>query len=152
MKGCIWHLAKCQITLSYPRGRYVYDLLRQNGNICNKNSSSPWIYKGVGATVICQSGRSTLSYPRGRYVYDHLRHNGNISSPWIWKSVSATLPSVRYTLSYPRGRFISLRKLTLSSLSPTIVDLIRFISRLNHCYLKRNRCLNIKICKGLVSN
>ena len=31
----------------------------------------------------------------------------NVSSPWIWKGVSATLKSGRYTLSYPRGRYVS---------------------------------------------
>ena len=30
----------------------------------------------------------------------------HISSPWIWKGVSATLWSGRYTLSYPRRRII----------------------------------------------
>ena len=30
----------------------------------------------------------------------------NISSPWIWKGVSATLSSGRYTLSYPRWRYV----------------------------------------------
>ena len=29
--------------------------------------------------------------------------------------------------------------------------LIRFIRRLNHCYWERNNCLNIKICKLIVS-
>ena len=32
--------------------------------------------------------------------------NNNISSPWIWKGVSATLQSGRYTLSYPTRRYI----------------------------------------------
>ena len=33
-------------------------------------------------------------------------YNVYISTPWIRKGVSATLPSGRYTLSYPRGRYV----------------------------------------------
>ena len=38
--------------------------------------------------------------------YNHV-NNSHISSLWIWKGVSATLPSGRYTLSYPRRRCMS---------------------------------------------
>ena len=39
-----------------------------------------------------------------------------ISSPWIWKGVSATWKSGRYTLSYPRGRFyiMTIEELSIS--------------------------------------
>ena len=50
------------------------------------------------------------------------------------------------------GLFVRLRlyvtvRLTLSPLIITIVILIHFIRRPNHCYLERNVCLNIMISK-----
>ena len=47
---------------------------------------------------------------------------------------------------------IKMTVLTISPLSLTKVVFICFISKLNHIYQVRNQCLNIKICKCLVSN
>ena len=40
-----------------------------------------------------------------QHVFDQ-RLMYNITSPWIWKGVSATFQSGRYTLSCPRGRYL----------------------------------------------
>ena len=53
------------------------------------HTSSSWLLTDAA------TGRIGISF-------SHLSHI--ISSPWIWKGVSATLPSGRYTLSYPRWR------------------------------------------------
>ena len=42
-------------------------LLYDPFKLCVLSKSSPWISKGVSATL--QSGRYTLSHPRGRYIY-----------------------------------------------------------------------------------
>ena len=53
--------------------------------------------------------KGTILYYDHRGVIDLTRSKTNrtnfISSPWIWKGVSATFPSGRYTLSYLRGRY-----------------------------------------------
>ena len=50
------------------------------------------------------------------------------------------------------GFWLCTAVLTLSSLTTSIVFLLCFISRSNHCYWELNACLNIQICKCLAPN
>ena len=106
-----------------------------------------WLWKGRASYwIVCPEPRVQQSSPVNTTYWT-----------WdLWWTEVGSMVSRHWSITFVRlshkTQSVSQTSLTLEPLSANIVVLVRFLIRLNHCHWKRNVCLNIKICKGLVSN
>ena len=87
--------------------------------------------------TLCQCMSCQIQPPFLSEVDYYMYNMPGMSSPWIWKGVSATLQSGRYTLSYPRGWCVFHAFIPLT---PTLLNLIvqplKVVYRWRHPQLK----------------
>ena len=121
-------------SLHNARAGFVYDPVRIDGvHTWLYHMYTPIVNAFILTTRTCRE-LSHTSFSIGHTLPSvHITIHNNmwrwihacVSSPWIWKGVSATLPSGRYTLSYPMGRYI-LTPLSLTTTMTVFIPLLAY--------------------------